>query len=250
MFFNQAGGEKYLLAIIIAASKGADNWDSRPYTSCANGHGKFKHCITVPGLMNGACINCGYDIHYEKCSFVNNPPMTDEAMAQALDAQLNVSPARSGGHSRTSSRSVFGAAGGSTEAVGSPMRMSGASNRGQALSSQQQQAPGGFTRWDGSQINGARETPPLVAPTSAATGATQLLLNINTTQQHNSRAELAEEVRHILLSFVQDRDRWAEMLGRALDPKASSSKKGPGPGSPGAGSGSPGAKGAPSYTRF
>jgi hypothetical protein len=129
------------------------------------------------------------------------------------------------------------------------MRTSGASNRGQTASSQQQPS-WGFTRRDGRPINVARETPPLGASNSASTGATQLLLNINTTQQHNSQADWAEEVRQILLNFVRNQDRWAEMLDDAINPKASSSRRGPGPGPPGAGSGSPDAKGAPSYDHF
>lgn len=182
--FNPNGGENYLLSILISAAAGSDKWDSQPCTRCRNGHGKFKHCITFPGLLNGACINCGYDNHYENCTFVNNPPVTDEAMARQLASQLQVSPVGSASRSRSSSQSVSGAAAALAGAMGSPMQISGGSNRGQAASSQPQQPGWGFVRRDNRQTDVARETAPIGASSDEATGVTQLLLNINTAQQH------------------------------------------------------------------
>jgi hypothetical protein len=86
-----------------------------------------------------------------------------------------------------------------------------------------------------------------------ATGRTQLLLNINTTETHTTQGEWAEEVRRILMRYVDESEEWIALMKNAMPPKDSSSRKsggGSGPGSPGAGGagcGSPSSKKGPSY---
>ena len=64
--FNPSGGENYLLAILIAASAGCNLWrGNNACVNCQNGRGKFQYCITFPGAMHGACINCGWSNHFE-----------------------------------------------------------------------------------------------------------------------------------------------------------------------------------------
>ena len=168
--------------------------------------------------------------------------MTDEAMAAQLASQLNQSPA----HSGPRSGSVSGAADvlmtGMAGGMASPRGTSGPSRPGQSVAGY----PTFGHRPDGRQLEEVRETQPMGPPTHEATGATQLLLNINTGHAHGSEAAWMDEVRRIVQHYAGNADRWAALMNgarRPPPPSGASGRSGGAPGSPrpgpGSGAGSP-----------
>lgn len=69
----EKGGESRRRQIRLAqllATRGEVQYP--PCTLCANGRGKFKVCIALPGYFKGACASCGHASYSNRCSIRNS----------------------------------------------------------------------------------------------------------------------------------------------------------------------------------
>ncbi|KAF8857948.1 hypothetical protein BDZ45DRAFT_726412 [Acephala macrosclerotiorum] len=70
---NETGGEsrrKQIRFGCLLATRGVIQ--DTPCVSCANGRGKFKHCIALDGFFKGACASCQLSGRPNRCSIKKN----------------------------------------------------------------------------------------------------------------------------------------------------------------------------------